>query len=468
MAKSNTKKWIGLSIAAAVILPSLFLPLPAGLTRAGLESLALLFAGIVLWFCGSLPEGLSCMLLVALAGVMKIESTGTLFYKFGSSTFFFILAMFAVAAALERTTIPIRVVNTILRVTRKSSRYLVLGFITGSALLAAVMSSHVACCALFAKLADSIIRGKEGEGKSPYPNLAKCLMLSVSYGAGIGGFATPTSTAANLLAVDILHTTVGITVRYVDWLLVALPICLISLAVCWLGLVHVFPPEEIPPAALQAQLARAEEIGPLKTGDKRLVAVVCTMLVLWILSSWLPAINTLVVAIFGMIFLFLPNIGMLEWKDFSREANWNTIFFIGGVSALIFCITSSGASEWLVSLLTRPLGGLSPFVICLAAALSAWLLHAIIPMSSGIMTMLAIPFIGIAQASGVNPAYLLIIISYWAGFAILLPFDAVVMLAYRYGYYTIGDMLKSSVVPSVVINLSLAVLVPLLAGVCLR
>lgn len=468
MAKSDSKKWVGLSLAAVIILLSLILPPPAGLTRAGLESIALLFAGIVFWFCGSLPEGVSCMLLVAIAGVMKIESIGTLFYKFGSSTFFFILAMFAVAAALERTTIPFRVVNTILRVTRKSSRYLVLGFLTGSALLAAIMSSHVACCALFTKLADSIIRGEEGEGKSPYPNLAKCLMLSVGYGAGIGGFVTPTSTAANLLAVDILHTTVGITVRYVDWILVALPICLISLAVCWLTLIRIFPPEEMQPAALDVQLARAAEMEPLNNREKRLIAVICTMLALWILSSWIHSINTLVVAIFGMTILFLPNVGMLEWKEFSREANWNTIFFIGGVSALIFCITSSGASEWLVELLTRPLGGLPPFLICLAAALSAWLLHAVIPMSSGIMTMLAVPFIGIAQAAGVNPAYLLIIISYWAGFAILLPFDAVVMLAYRYGYYTIGDMLKSSVIPSVVINFSLAALVPLLAGFCLR
>ena len=459
--RKDLKSIISFFAAVFLVFLSRILPLPEGLTREGLTSIVLLVAAIVLWVTEAMDLAAITIMIVATIPFFKIMPASSMFSSFAGSVFFFVLATFALTAALASSTLPTRIAGLILRWSGQNSKKLVIGFTLGTAILSAIMS-NVPTCALFASLAIAILK-TDGDPKPGTSRLGKALMIGVPAGSVIGGFITPAGGPTNVLAIEILEKT-GYNVTFLDWMIIGLPLALISCIIVsvWLGIV--FRPEPISEEALEKAKQMVKDAGPISAREKKMLVIIFLMFVFWISSTWVPAFNTTLIALLGMCAFFLPGVRVLTWDQFTKNSSWDALFMIGGVGALAQAILDSGAATWLVNTLLSGAASWSPVVVYIVISAVICVLHILIPSGPAVAGLAVMPMILFAESAGVNPIAAAVLTAFWGGVTFMLPMDAVPMLTYGYWYYKIPDMLKFGWLPSIVI-IVIALFIPFALGI---
>ncbi|HHU05462.1 MAG TPA: DASS family sodium-coupled anion symporter [Clostridiales bacterium] len=460
--RKDLKSIISFFAAVFLVFLSRILPLPEGLTREGLTSIVLLVAAIVLWVTEAMDLAAITIMIVATIPFFKIMPASSMFSSFAGSVFFFVLATFALTAALASSTLPTRIAGLILRWSGQNSKKLVIGFTLGTAILSAIMS-NVPTCALFASLAIAILK-TDGDPKPGTSRLGKALMIGVPAGSVIGGFITPAGGPTNVLAIEILEKT-GYNVTFLDWMIIGLPLALISCIIVsvWLGIV--FRPEPISEEALEKAKQMVKDAGPMSAREKKMLVIIFLMFVFWISSTWVPAFNTTLIALLGMCAFFLPGVRVLTWDQFTKNSSWDALFMIGGVGALAQAILDSGAATWLVNTLLSGAASWSPVVVYIVISAVICVLHILIPSGPAVAGLAVMPMILFAESAGVNPIAAAVLTAFWGGVTFMLPMDAVPMLTYGYGYYKIPDMLKFGWLPSIVIIVIAGLFIPFALGI---
>jgi sodium-dependent dicarboxylate transporter 2/3/5 len=457
----DLKSIVSLFAAVFLVFLSRILPLPEGLSREGLTSVVLLVAAIVLWVTEAMDLAITTILIVSTIPFFNIMPAGRMFSSFAGSVFFFVLATFGLTAALVTSTIPTRIAGLILRWSGQNSRKLIMGFTMGTALLSAIMS-NVPTCALFASLAIAILK-TDGDPVPGTSKLGKALMIGVPAGSVLGGFITPAGGPTNVLAIEILENT-GYSITFLDWMIIGLPLAVISCIIVsvWLGIV--FKPEPISQAALNKAKQMVADAGPMSVREKKMLAIIFLMFVFWISGTWVKAFNTTLIALLGMCAFFLPGIKVLTWDQFSENASWDALFMIGGVGALAQAILDSGAATWLVNTLLAGATSWSPIIVYIVISAVICILHILIPSGPAVVGLAVMPMIVLSQNAGVSPIAAAIITAFWGGVTFMLPMDAVPMLTYGYGYYKIPDMLKSGWLPTILIVFLAGLFIPFALG----
>jgi len=479
------RKLVGLLAAMALIVFSRVLPLPEGLTREGLTAAALLFAALAMWITETMNLAVVTILVVAIMpffgvaipagsdaaqGAVGIElltmNISETFRTFAGNVFFFVLATFALTAALATSTIPTRIAHIALRLSGKSSFKLVLFFLLGSALLSNVLS-NVSSSAIFSALALGLVKSS-GDPRPGTSQLAKALLIAVALGAMIGGVMVPSSTATNLVIIDLLEHA-GYRIPFLHWMLIGYPTGIVACLIVGVAVYLSFKPERVSDSALKAAKREAAEIGPLATREKKMLIIIALIFAFWISSTWFPALNLTLVALLGMCAFFLPGIEVLTWKQFKDNAAWDVLFLIGGVGALAAGIQATGAATWFVQLVMSDAAAWSPFMVALMASAIVCLLHVINPSGPAVAGLAAAPMIAVAISTegNVSPIALALITSFWSNTAFVFPTDAVTVIGYSYGHYKMTEFVKFGWLPTIIMVVLIALIVPALTNMVL-
>jgi sodium-dependent dicarboxylate transporter 2/3/5 len=280
-------------------------------------------------------------------------------------------------------------------------------------------------------------------------SFAKALMVGIPIGALIGGVGTPAGSSINLLGLAQLEQFGGVTVRFLDWMYIGMPMVIILLPLSAWIIARFYPPE-------MATIGGAEDIqrdratmGPMSGPEMKVMLILSAMVTLWILSTWVAAFDVYIVAIAGASVLFLPGVNVLTWKQAQAGTGWDALLLLGGVSSLGVASDSTGLAKWLVD---SSLGGIADWspvaVIALISAFTV-VIHLVLPINPVIVTVLIPPLAILAEQSGVNPALYALPVAFTASCAFLLPIDAVPLLTYGKGYYKMFDMFPPGAVLSV-------------------
>jgi di/tricarboxylate transporter len=115
-------------------------------------------------------------------------------------------------------------------------------------------------------------------------------------------------------------------------------------------------------------------------------------------------------------------------------------------------MTFAGADTW-------PLFG----VLFILAAITAFL-HIIIPTGPPVVALTVPPFLAVAAMTGVDPATLCLIVGVFAGIELVFPLDSIPLITYGEGYYSMTDMAKYGVFPTIVLCVMCATIFPFIAG----
>ena len=442
------KRVIGVVIAVLLIVISAVVPIPEGTTREGLMSLGVFGGALALWICNSMPMSVSAFGMMAIMPLLGIMTLNDVFLQFGGTAFFFAIATFAVSIALENTTIPLRICHALTSRTKSNPAALVIAMMFACGIVSAFMS-NLATCIIFLGIAHGLLEANNTQPGSS--NLGKCLMIGIPATAGIGGLMTPAGTPGNALIIGLLQSEAGIDITFLQWVGLFAPIGLFTILIASFWLTRVFKPEAIGDEAIADLERRLSEVGNKLTNvEKRTLAIIGAMIVCWLLGTWVPAFNVTIVAIFGMVAMFLPGIGVLEWKDTANRINWDLSFTIGSVGVLIGAMSSTGVMTWIVSTLLSGIGGMNLIMAFFIVGLIVCVIRAFIPTAPAIVALFGPPLLALAPILGATPASILYLPAMWACCPMLLWIEPIYLFSYGWGYYKPLDVLKFGAIPSLI------------------
>jgi len=450
---------MSLLAAAAATALVLMLPRPDGLSVEG-QRAAALFAGVlILWSTEALPLGVTSMLVLVLQALFNLTTLvaaprppttgnilGAAIVNFMSPPFFFVLVMFIIAFAWVKTGLARRFALWMISLAGTDARRAVYVFMFGTGLISAIVSD-VPSAAIFMAIAVGIL---DRLGLRPGSQFGRAVMLGIPIASLIGGVATPAGSSINLLGLTMIEQAGGQRVPFLHWMAIGVPMVVVLLPVAAWVLVRFYPPEIATIGRIEDITKERSELGPISASEWKVVAVMSAMFVLWVASTWVPAIDVYLVSIAGACAMFLPGIKLFTWREAQHATAWDTLMMIGGVTSLGTASSRTGLAEWLAGAV---LGGLQDWPpAMLIAAISAFtvVIHLALPINPVINAVMIPPLMVLGKAAGVNPALYALPVVFTASCAFLLPLDAVPLVTYSRGYYRMIDMAAPGAVISLI------------------
>ena len=436
--------------AAAVLLIALFTLLPPfeGLTEPAMASIGIFLGAIILFVCQVAPLAVSCLTLMVLLPYFNIMQLSDIYAQFGGTSFFFVFFCFGVTGALSNTTLPMRISAWITKISKGNPKALVFGFLFTATLLSGFLSNF-GTLIMFYGIIIMFLRSaglKPGESR-----LGKCLMIGLPFACGNGGFISPAGSPGNLIAQSLLSQA-GFDITFLQWFIMCIPFALIMCLLVCIALIVIFKPEPMPAEAQQSVLSAKDKLGAMEGKEKKAIVIIIATIILWFAGTWVPVLNTTVVAGCAFFLMFMPGIDLMDWKSYVREADWNLLMMVGSVAITMGCVNTTGAMTWIADKLFSGLGGLSIFLVMLIVGLVVCYLRVLIPTAPSVAAIFVPIMIGIAGIVGTQYTVALAMIPvFWAGATITLLYtEPIYLYTYGSGYYSAGDLFKAGLIPTLI------------------
>lgn len=457
---TDGKKILIILVGLAILVIGYFAPCPEGLSQGGKMTLVLLLFLFVLWTTRVLPNWVSSiagMLMLPLFGAA--ESYEAVYQSFINSTFFFLLAVFGIAAMVHKSNLPAKLMNFFMERFGNDSAKLLLAFGATTWVVSAFMSD-LAACALIAGVAISLVRS------APFPkSFSRCLMMMIPLGSMTGGIIMPISSATNATIMQKLVILNGETTSFLQWTISGLPIGIAGLLLSWLLIVAIHRPEHLDEECIAKVKQRFDSQEGFSFYDKKVLVIVGIMLVMWVAGSWVPLFSAAFVALVGMIVMFLPGVNMLTWEDFRAEVHWDLLLFVGALFALTTSMVNTGTIDWIINATLGSSEGWSSLMFFVAMNVLLCLIRGVLPGGPLLVSMVTPAVLAMGTAFELDHMALLITLSVWGQVSALLPIiDGQWLMTYDFGYFSVKDLLKVGVPWTIGIIVVMVVLLPPLSG----
>jgi sodium-dependent dicarboxylate transporter 2/3/5 len=466
VASHDRKASVGVIGAIAATVSILLLPSPEGLSVEG-HRLAALFVGIlILWATEALPIAITALLALIFQPILSLGTLGMAFGSFISPVFFFVIVMFLIALAWLKTGLARRFALWMISRAGTDSKRVLYVFVFGSGLISMTMSD-VPSAALFMAIAMGIFAKLGLKPGSPF---AKSIMIGIPVGALIGGVGTPAGSAINILGLIVIEQNGGPPVPFLSWMAIGIPMVIVLLPIAAWILGRFFSPEISSIGTLDGILEERRQLGPISPAEWKVITIVGILMVLWILNTWVPALDVTLVAMCGGCAMFLPGVRLFSWQEAQASVGWDILMMLGGVTTLGAASSRTGLAQWLVDSALGGLGSVNVFWILILISAFTVLIHLILPVNPVIVAVMIPPIMLLAQSAGANPALYALPIAFTTSCAFLLPLDPVPLITFSKGYYKMMDMfvpgLVISVVWVIVMTVVMLLIAPLVGLIC--
>uniref|UniRef100_A0AAV2J087 Solute carrier family 13 member 4 n=1 Tax=Knipowitschia caucasica TaxID=637954 RepID=A0AAV2J087_KNICA len=333
---------------------------------------------------------------------------------------------------------------------------------------------------------------------SQYPTkkdhmICKCLTLSITYAATIGGLMTITGTSTNLIFSEQFNTRYpdAKVINFGTWFIFSFPIAIIMLVLTWLWLHFLFlgcnfretcslsKKRKTRREMLSEQRIHEEyeKLGPISYPEVVTGVFFVLMTLLWFTREpgFVPGWTSLfekkgyrtdatVSVLLGFLLFLIPArrpfssscssgckdidseddslTPMITWKDFQRLMPWEIVILVGGGYALAAGCKVSGLSVWIGRQL-EPMSGLPPWAVTLLACL---LVSAVTEFASNPATLTVfLPILcALSETLQINPLHTLIPATMCVSFGVMLPVgNPPNAIVFSYGHVQIRDMVKA-------------------------
>ncbi len=306
------------------------------LLAQGLPREAALMAGIfviaaLLWVTEALPLFATALLVIGLEVILIANPGGwpglgfeaaespdyrVFLAPLADPIIWLFLGGFLIAAAAVKEGVDQVLAGIVLRPFQGSPRRVMFGLMIVTAVFSMFMS-NTATTAMMMTLVGPIL------AQIPRGDPARVgLVLGVPFAANIGGMGTPISSPPNAVAVGFLEQA-GLSVSFLGWMLVAVPLAAILLAVAWLLISARYRPTT-------EDLSLVAGGGKLDARGAYVLTVILITIALW-LSDQLHGLPAAVVALVPAIAFTAT--GLLGREDFNT-LEWHILVLIAGGIAL--------------------------------------------------------------------------------------------------------------------------------------
>ncbi|WP_133967476.1 SLC13 family permease [Eubacterium limosum] len=458
------KRVIGLFLCLAVLLFYPSLPVPEGLGIIGVKTLVLLVIAVLLWITEVIPLGISSIFLLVLPLMMGGSTLKETLTAFPNPTIFFVLATFGISAAISKVPTTKRILLFLLKKLGGNINLFILAIMIATAFISSIMS-NIPATVMFMTIALSFLTLYDTEAEKQ--RTGRAVMIALPLAGMIGGIITPAGSSNNILALELLKEYANISIRFIDWIGICLPVAIILLPVAWILIIKIFKPASIERVKIDSFVLKLQQIEKPELKEKLVVLIIFIMVVLWILSSWLPNLNVTVIAICGLAVMFLPGINILSWKDFKDEVSWDVILMVGCVLCIGNLILKNGVAAWFAEIMFKIEAGTNIFLLILQLAAFMYLMQLILPNAPAVITSTTLPVTIVAAELGINAAVLVVPLCIFSSWTMILPLSAVPMMTFSKGYYAMSDIGKVGIPVLILLAFILAAWIPVACKILL-
>lgn len=447
----DTKKLVFVLLSIGLVLLSFVIPVPEGLTTKGLTMLAIALAAAFLWMTEAIAIGVTGLFIILLQSVLGIVPLKDGLASIANPVNAVVLVGYLLAGVLVNSGMDRRLSLMVISRMGEKTNMLILGIMISTAFLAMWMSS-TATVAIMVPISLGII--KMSGAKPLESNFGKALFIGIAFAANIGGLGTPTATTSNLIAIAFLNSLVGTQITFLGWIAKTIPLVVILLPISWMVLLKVFPLEiEVVEGGLDAAKSELAEMGNMTKKEKKVVFLFASAVFLWMMDSFLPLSQDWLytVSVFITIFMVLPKIGFLTWKEAQKLIGWDVLFLVGGGLAMGVGLKNAGTIDWITNTLSGSIGNIPErFAVVIISLVTALGITIFCSMAGTATTFVPIS-IGLALSFGWNPVVFAITAGLSSSFAFLLPASSAPnAVAYGSGYFKSSDMFKAGIIVMII------------------
>jgi sodium-dependent dicarboxylate transporter 2/3/5 len=464
----SVRRRVGLTIAPALFLGLLCAPL-SGLNGEAHRLAAILAAVVALWVTEALPIPVTALLGAALCVVLRVAPAQQVFAPFADPLMFLFIGSFMLARAIFSHHLDRRVAYAVLSLRWVDARPARMLFAFGAVttFMSAWISNTSSTAMMFA-IGLSILSFLFDRGRSGGPPIrssyATGMMLITSFGASIGGLATPVGTPPNLIGLGFIRRLLSVEVPFFKWTLIGVPV-VVSLYAILFGYLNYFCNAGVRKIdGSQALIERERaKLGPWTQGQRSTMLAFLVTVLLWVV----PGVAALVfgdqsgvyrllngsypesvAAVIGALLLFLlpGNNGQraITWDE-AVKIDWGVVLLYGGGFSLGVLSFQTGLAE----AVGRGLTGLLPIQGGLGLLVASTVVAALVSeatsntASANMVVPVVIAIAGAVDADPLEPA---LGATFGASLGFMLPVSTPCnAIVYGSGYIPLSRMIRYGV-----------------------
>ncbi len=430
-------------IGILILVFSIILPTPDGLSLEGKYMIGILLMGAFFWATEALPVAVTALLVMILQPLLGVLGVTEVFQSFGNQAVFFLIGAFILAVGVEKHNLHKRIALLFLSRFESSPKRFTFGIMLTCALLSFIIPEH-AVAVLMLPIILSILMAMDLIPKQS--NFGKVCMLSIAFGCSIGSLGTLIGGARNPLTIGFLQETAGVRISFLEWMIYSMPIVFLSLPIVWLILVRTFPIELKSLERGKKEIyTEVKALGPMGKNEHMVLGILCFTIFLWVTLS--TELSLAVIALLGGVLLVAS--GTINWKDVEKRVPWGVVLLYGGAITLGVGMLRTGAAEWSVGLVLSGLGR-DPYLVLLFLIVTTIFITELMSNTAAVAVMLPIGMGFALEITELNVLVTSLSIALSGGLAFVLvvatPSNAI---TYSSGYYSSKDLFRSGLVANI-------------------
>ena len=454
----------GLLLATIVLIVIIALPRPEGLPVAGQNMLGILAFSVIIWMTEAVSYPVSAVLITTLTAFLlgfspelaapaKLMGTSKglsiALNGFSNTAWALVGGALFLAAAMTHTGLDKRIALVVLsKVGAKTNRILI-GVIVVGFLLSFVVPSTTARVSCMVPIVMGIIVAFGVPLKSRF---AAVLMIAVAQADSLWNIGIKTAAAQNMVAVSFIEKQLGVNISWLDWFIAAAPFSAIMSVILYFVLLKMMPPETLEIEGGKAIVAKAlADLGPMKPDEKKLMVISLVLLFFWATEKIVHPFDTSTTTIAAIALMFLPRIGVMNWKQAQGAIPWGTLVLFGIGISLGSALLSTKAATWLATWISTAFGLQSASAMLILATLSAFLIiiHLGFASATGLaaaMIPIVISVLQSVKTPGIDIVGMTMILQYVVSFGMILPVNAPQnMVAYSTDTFEVRDFVRTGI-----------------------
>lgn len=352
----DTKKNYNLRIVHLLIGPALFflcyfcLPATFFETAAARGAIGTIAWMAYWWITGPVDFAVTGFLPLVLNAIFQMTDMPAVVANYADEIIILLLGASLITAAWEVTGLDKRIASMFLMLIGNNLRSQVVFWFLLTTVLSAVLPNAVVCAAI-TPIAVSMLKyiGINEIGKSKTGSM---ILMTIAYGAGVGGMATPLGGAMNLVTVQYLQQVTGQEFIYWHWVVRFLPLMIILVVSNIIYLVLCCKKDENLGGSKEYFAEQYKSMGKMNREEKWALGlfVVATVLAFTrqFYQAYLPGLKPAYVfvacAIIAFVVMDKSGKRLITWKQASPKVIWEMMYIFAGGLAAGTLINGSGAA----------------------------------------------------------------------------------------------------------------------------
>jgi solute carrier family 13 (sodium-dependent dicarboxylate transporter), member 2/3/5 len=370
-----------------------------------------------------------------------------------------IAASLVIAAAMAITGLDKRLAFGVISLIGTSRSRLLIGTIIVMAVLAFFVPTASARVACLVPIILGIISalGIDRKGR-----VAGMLMMSIVYLSLIWAMGIATGAAQNVYVNALMDRTIHVRIAWIDWLIVGAPFSIaMSVAMYFLLMKMMAPTAAEASISIAASGKLRSELGPMTKDQIKLLVLSVILLGFWATERKLHSFDSSTLAVAAVALMFVPRIGVIEWKQVQSRIPWGILIQLGVGVGLGTALLKTGAAGWLATYVVSEFGVQQMSIFAILAVLWLFLILIHLGFSSGAamattMIPVMLSVLQQAQIPTLKVAGMTMLLTFVTSVGWILPINGPQnMLAYGTDTFEAKDFIRVGVVLTVIAYLML-------------